>query len=253
MCGRYSLSLDPDDLVRDFDIERVDVREKLEPNYNVAPTDDVYAVVARRPGGDRDAEPERRLTVVQWGLIPPWAKDPSIASRLINARIETAHEKPAFRRAFAIRRCILPADGYYEWYRTMTGRKQPYFIRPKTRRPLAMAGLYEIWRDPSKSDDDPDRFRWTTTILTTRAEDSIGQIHDRMPFLIEPDNVAHWLDPGVSDVDMLRSLLVPAAPGRLEAYPVSTLVSSVRNNGPALLDPVEPEDGTLSLWEQSSE
>lgn len=252
MCGRYSLSLDPDDLVRDFDIERVDVRERLEPSYNVAPTDEVYAIVSRYPGGDKEATPQRRLTRLRWGLVPYWSKDVKIASRLINARIETAHEKPAFRRAFTLRRCLLPADGYYEWYKTKSGTKQPFFIRPKGDVPLAMAGLYEIWRDPAREEDDPDRFRWTSTILTTRAEDSIGQIHDRMPFLIEPDNYAAWLDPGTGDVDTLRSLLVPAAPGRLAAYPVSTAVNKVANNGPELTRPITPEadEAELTLWSE---
>lgn len=250
MCGRYSLSLDPDDLVRDFDVERVDVREKLEPSYNVAPTDEVYGIVARYPDGDREAQPQRRLTVLRWGLIPYWSKDAKIAARLINARVETAHEKPAFRRAFTLRRCLLPADGYYEWYKTESGGKQPFFIRPQDSEPMAMAGLYEIWRDPDRDEDDPERFRWTSTILTTRAEDSIGRIHDRMPFLIEPENYADWLDPGISDVDMLRALLVPAAPGRLTAYPVSTLVNSVRNNGPTLVEPESPEEPTEpTLWD----
>jgi putative SOS response-associated peptidase YedK len=165
---------------------------------------------------------------------------------MINARMETVHEKPAFRRAFAARRCLLPADGYFEWYpteqKTKAGKplKQPFFIRPADGGVMAMAGLYEIWRDPTRAEDDPQRFLWTCTVLTTTAEDSVGHIHDRMPLLVEPDRYDGWLDPSNANVDDLKRLLVPAAPGRLEAYPVSTAVNSVRNNGPELVDPLEP-------------
>jgi putative SOS response-associated peptidase YedK len=169
---------------------------------------------------------------------------------MINARIETVAEKPAYRRAFERRRCLLPADGYYEWYATdqLTAkglstskgrrRKQPFFIRPRDGGVLAMAGLYEIWRDPTKADDDPDRFRWTTTVLTTSAEDSLGHIHDRMPLMLEPSAYDAWLDPTSNDRDQLLGLLTPAAPGRLEAFPVPSLVSNVQNNGPELVEPL---------------
>jgi putative SOS response-associated peptidase YedK len=256
MCGRYASSRRPEDLVEEFEIDRSEVAEPLAADYNVAPTKPVYAVVERPPRGaePRDAGPddpgpadvqERQLRTVRWGLVPFWAKDLSIGNRLVNARVETVHEKPAFRRAFAARRCLLPADGYYEWYpteqRTSSGKplKQPFFIRPADGGVLAMAGLYEIWRDPAKDEDDPDRFVWSCTVLTTSAEDAVGHIHDRMPLLVEPDRYAAWLDPTGSAVDDLRDLLVPAAPGRLEAYPVSTRVNNVRNNGPELLEPLE--------------
>lgn len=246
MCGRYSLSRDPEDLAREFEVAQVDVREKLEPDYNVAPTKQVPAIVDRFPGGDKEATPVRRLTSVKWGLIPSWAKDAKIGNRLINARLETAHEKPAFRRAFAARRCLLPADGYYEWYGEKKGKKQPFFIHRADGGVLAMAGLYEIWRDPEKAESADDRFVWTCTVLTTSAEDNLGKIHDRMPLLVEPDKFATWLDPRVSDGDRLRSVLVPAAPGRLDAYPVSKAVNNVRNNGPELVAPIpaENEPGT---------
>jgi putative SOS response-associated peptidase YedK len=186
--------------------------------------------------------------VLTWGLVPSWAKDPAIGNRMINARMETVAEKPAFRRAFAARRCLLPADGYFEWYPTSQltqkgkPRKQPFFIRPKDGGSLAMAGLYEIWRDPTKTDDDPDRFRWTCTVLTTDAEDDLGHIHDRMPLMVERDRWGAWLDPRTSGRDDLLGLLVPAAPGRLEAFPVSPLVSNVRNNGPELVEPIPLEE-----------
>jgi putative SOS response-associated peptidase YedK len=259
MCGRYASSRRPEDLVEEFEIEQSEVREQLAADYNVAPTKDVYAVMSRPPSKEKDRPAQRQLRVVTWGLVPFWAKDPSIGNRLINARMETVAEKPAFRRAFASRRCLLPADGYYEWYQPQESegyvddapaeggragrkpRKQPFFIHNADGSVLAMAGLYEIWRDPTRSDDDPERFRWTCTVLTTTAEDDLGRIHDRMPLLVDRDKYAAWLDPTVSDVERLQGLLVPAAPGRLEAYPVSTQVNNVRNNGPELVEPLAVE------------
>jgi putative SOS response-associated peptidase YedK len=251
MCGRYASSRQPEDLVEEFEIRNADL-PRLEPDYNVAPTKEVYAVVERPARGDGDhaeAEAERQLRVLTWGLVPFWAKDPSVGNRMINARMETVTEKPAYRRAFEKRRAILPADGYFEWYpteeRTLAGkpRKQPYFIRPTDGGVLAMAGLYEIWRDPAKDEDDPSRFRWTCTVLTTSAEDSLGHIHDRMPLMLTRDRYDEWLDPTQHDRDDLLALLQPAAPGRLEAFPVSTLVSNVKNNGPELVVPL-PLEGT---------
>jgi putative SOS response-associated peptidase YedK len=237
MCGRYAASTRPEDLVEEFEVVQPPERV-LPPSYNVAPTDQVYAVMERPPHGEPDAEPVRTLRTVRWGLVPSWAKDPSIGSRMINARMETVGDKPAFKRAFAKRRCLLPADGYFEWYGETKGKKQPFFITPSDGRPLAMAGLYELWRDRSKGDDDPDRWLWTCTVLTTSAEDDLGRIHDRMPLLVERERQAAWLDPARDDPDELRSLLVPAAPGRLMAFPVSTEVNSVRNNGPSLIEPI---------------
>ncbi|WP_395692527.1 SOS response-associated peptidase [Nocardioides sp.] len=247
MCGRYASSRRPEDLVEEFDIADVRIPEPLAADYNVAPTKEVYAVVERPPSRESEEPPERQLRVVTWGLVPSWAKDPSIGNRMINARMETVAEKPAYKRAFAKRRCLLPADGYFEWYPTQEltvkgkPRKQPFFIRPRDHGILAMAGLYEIWRDPTKADDDPDRFRWTCTVITTDAEDAVGHIHDRMPLMVERDRWASWLDPR-QPPDHLLELLVPAAPGTLEAYPVSTLVSNVRNNGPELLEPLPLAD-----------
>lgn len=252
MCGRYASSRRPEDLVEEFEIVADRTPGVLEPDFNVAPTKEVYAVVSRPPRpAEAAAEPEpaeRQLRVLRWGLVPSWAKDPAIGNRMINARMETVAEKPAFRKAFASRRCLLPADGYYEWYPTSqlskAGKplKQPFFIRPTDGHPLAMAGLYEIWRDRTRADDDPDRFRWTCTVITTQAEDAVGHIHDRMPLMVERERWSRWLDPTLSDRDDLLSLLVPAAPGRLEAYPVSRLVSNVRNNGPELVEPLPLEE-----------
>src|SRR5689334_14008969 len=245
MCGRYASSRKPEDLVEEFEIDKVEVKETLAPDYNVAPTKQVYAVV-QRPSDPEDKEgaSERQLRTLKWGLVPFWAKDPSVGNKMINARMETVHEKPAFRRPFASRRCLLPADGYYEWYateqKTKAGKplKQPFFIRPRDGGVLAMAGLYEIWRDPSKADDDPHPFLWSCTVITTDAPDDLGRIHDRMPLMVERDRWGEWLDPSRPAT---LDLLVPAAPGRLEAYPVATRVNSVDNNGPELVEPLPAE------------
>ena len=263
MCGRYASSRDPLDLADEFGVDETYLAAPLPASYNVAPTDEVYAVLERPAKPERPQQ--RQLRAVRWGLVPSWAKDPKIGNRLINARMETVAEKPAFRRAFERRRAILPADGYYEWYeppgdsplgRTKAGtakprgsgatdrkpRKQPFFIRPRDGSILAMAGLYELWRDPTKADDDPDRWRWTCTVITTDAEDDLGRIHDRMPLMLTPDRYDAWLDPDNHDRDGLLGLLQPAAPGLLEAYPVSTLVSNVANNGPSLVEPLPLEE-----------
>jgi putative SOS response-associated peptidase YedK len=252
VCGRYASSRSPEDLVEEFEVEQSLVSDPLPADYNVAPTKEVYAVVSRPPSKEKRRPVQRQLRVLSWGLVPSWADDPAIGSRLINARVETAAEKPAFRKAFARRRCLLPADGYYEWYtpeaqtqgapdvngRRTKQRKQPFFVHDRQGAVLAMAGLYEIWRDPTRPDDDPGRFSWTCTVLTTDAEDDLGHIHERMPLLVEPERYAAWLDPTVPDPAALRRLLVPAAPGRLEARPVRTLVNNVRNNGPELVEPL---------------
>src|SRR4051812_10200996 len=205
MCGRYASSRKPEDLVEEFEISAPGankVQEALAPDFNVAPTKPVYAVMERSPSARDDPEPEppqRQLRVLSWGLIPSWAKDASIGNRLINARVETVGEKPAFRRAFAIRRCLLPADGYYEWW-AATGPdgkpvKQPFFIRPRDESVLAMAGLYEFWRDPNAPEDSDDAWVISATILTTSAEDALGHVHDRMPLMVDPAGWSAWLDP----------------------------------------------------------
>ena len=184
----------------------------------------------------------RELRVVRWGLVPFWAKDISIGSRLINARAETVASKPAFRRAFARHRCLLPADGFYEWEKSgdpKSPRKQPYYIRREDGGVLAFAGLYELWRDKDRPDDDPDSWLWTATIITTRAEDEVGRIHDRMPMVIEPARWADWLDPEATSAEALHGLMTPAASVHLTTYPVSTEVNSVRHNGPELIEPME--------------
>jgi putative SOS response-associated peptidase YedK len=259
MCGRYASARKRIELLEEFDVQRDRVTEPLRPDYNVAPTKPVYAVLSRAgrkdsdsgaSDGDQDAGVARELRVVRWGLVPSWAKDTAIGSRLINARAETVSEKPSFRRAFARRRCLLPADGYYEW-QVLSGEgskkvKQPYFIHRGDGGPLAFAGLYELWRDRQFPDGDPDAWLWTATIITTSAPDDLGQIHDRMPMVIPSASWADWLDPANSDPGDLQALLAPAMAGGLASYPVSTAVNSVRNNGPDLIEPL-PADRTAPL------
>lgn len=247
MCGRYASSRNPEALVSAFEVAK-DATEGQAPgpDFNVAPTKPVYAVLTRREvDAAESAEPVRQLRVLRWGLVPSWAKDPSVGSRMINARAETAAQKPSFRKAMASRRCLIPADGYYEWYqpeggdgpRTKAGKpvKQPFFLHPGTGEPLPMAGLYEFWRDRSRPDDDPLAWWTTCTVLTTDATDGFGKIHDRTPMAVRPEQWAAWLDPDRADAS---GLMVPATDIGLEAYPVSLDVNSVRNNGPGLIEPL---------------
>lgn len=235
MCGRYAATKDPAALAEEFEVPIPE--ETLVPDYNVAPTKKVYVVLDRPEHG-------RSLEVARWGLVPSWAKDPSIGSRMINARAETLADKPAYRRAFAKRRCLVPAAGYYEWYEPADGPKgrsgkplkQPFFIHPADGATLAMAGLYEWWRDPSRPEDDPQAWRLTCTVVTTQASDAVGRIHDRMPMTVPHQAWSAWLDP-THQVEV-AALLAPAAALALDAYPVSTKVNSVRNNGPELLEAV---------------
>jgi putative SOS response-associated peptidase YedK len=260
MCGRYAASRQAEELVTLFDVGREPERT-LPPDWNVAPTKEVYAVLDR-PLKEEGAGPEpvRQLRVLRWGLVPSWAKSPETAARMINARAETVHEKTAYRRPFATRRCLVPADGYYEWAtapeerreeekgKRKRPRKQPYFVTPADGSVMAMAGLYEFWRDRTLPDDHPQAWWATCTVLTTEAESaplpapagdggprSLADIHPRMPLTLPPERWDAWLDPSRTDPDELRALLAPPEPGGLRAYPVPSDVSNVRNNGPELV------------------
>lgn len=232
MCGRYAVSYDPDELRDIFGVDALD-DELPGPSWNVAPTDQVPVVLERMV----EDEKVRKLRPLHWGLVPSWAKDPSIGSRMINARVETIATKPAFRKALGVRRCLLPADGYYEWYdtgeTTAKGKpvKQPYFIRPADG-PLAMAGLYEYWKSPT------DQWYLSCTVITTEASDAVGRIHDRMPMTVPAAVRDRWLDPTLTETDDAVELLQVIEPEQLLTHPVSTAVGSVRNNGPQLVDPI---------------
>ncbi|UNX55222.1 SOS response-associated peptidase [Georgenia sp. TF02-10] len=237
MCGRYAASRRDADLVSAFAVEDV-VGEELPPSWNVAPTDAVRVVLER---GSETAPPRRQLRTTRWGLVPSWAKDPSGAARLINARSETVTEKPAFKAAAARRRCLVPADGYYEWQKLPGGRKQPYFLHADDT-PLTMAGLYELWPDPALDPDDPHRWRWTCTVLTTRATDALGHVHDRSPLLVPADLQDDWLDPGLTDPAQIRSLVAAMPEPVLTPRPVGAAVGNVNNDGPGLVEPVTPAE-----------
>lgn len=242
MCGRYASVSGRPELLETFaatdPTEGPDrTVEPLEPDYNVAPTKPVPAVLtrARREPDDGAGASERQLRLLRWGLVPSWAKDMSIGSRLINARAETLADKPAFRAALGRRRCLLPAKGWYEWYGERP-RRQPYFITPSAGGLLAMAGLYELWRDRAAGPDAP--WLWTATIVTGQAVDELGHLHDRAPRLVAPEDWATWLDPQVRDSDVVLPLLRTASPGELHAYPVSPAVGNVAAAGPALIEPL---------------
>ncbi|WP_368671907.1 SOS response-associated peptidase [Jatrophihabitans endophyticus] len=230
------------DLTLEFDVEVDDVIDAAPPpSWNVAPTDPARIVVERRPhGADDDAPAVHQLRTARWGLVPGWSRDAKGGARMINARIETVTQKPAFKKAAARRRCLVPATGYYEWQRTDAG-KTPYFLHDADGELLSFAGLYELWRDPSKDDDAVDRWLWTYTIITQEATDLLGEIHDRNPVVVPVDAREAWLDCGSDDPSTAQALLDAFAPARLEPYEVGTAVGNVRNNGPELVEPVEAQ------------
>jgi putative SOS response-associated peptidase YedK len=249
MCGRYAATKNPAKLVEEFGAVDETGGQARETDYNVAPTKNVVTVVQRHPrdtdGTVLDEEPTvRSLRVMRWGLVPFWAKDPSVGNRMINTRAETATEKPAFKRALAKRRCLVPADGWYEWRRTGKA-KEPFFMTGPDASSLAFAGIWESWRDPKNGDADP---LITFSIITTDAVHRLTDIHDRMPLLMAERDWAAWLDPDSSDVG---ELLAPPLDlvDALELRPVSDRVNNVRNNGAELIERVEtsgPElDGAL--------
>jgi putative SOS response-associated peptidase YedK len=216
MCGRYTLTVPVDRLAEAFDLD--EVRADLSANYNVAPTQSVATVIAENGS--------RRLETLRWGLVPSWADDPEIGSRMINARSETAPEKPSFRSAFKRRRCLIPADGFYEWKRE-EGGKQPFYIHMKDGHPFAFAGLWEEWHDELR----------TCAILTTSPNAFAAEIHNRMPVILPAENYDAWLDPE-AEKEELVSLLEPYPGDDLEAYPVSRFVNSPRNNDERCIEPV---------------
>ena len=220
MCGRFVSASPASDLARYLDVDEV-LAEEHEPSWNVAPTDPVYAVAERRG--------QRALGTFKWGLVPSWAKDPSGAARMINARSETLTQK--FGNAFERRRCLVTADGFYEWDKLPDGTRQPYYIRRADGAPLTFGGLWEFWRDPR----DEARELRTCTIITTDANDLIRPIHDRMPVVLAPSDWARWLDRDNRDVRTIKPLLVPADPRQFEMYQVSRAVNSIRNNDESLI------------------
>ncbi|MGI8754721.1 MAG: SOS response-associated peptidase [Acidimicrobiales bacterium] len=236
MCGRFVSSSPPAEIARYFDAE-TPTETALEPSYNVAPTDDVYVVLA--DGG------VRRVAAHHWGLVPSWAKSPAIGNKMINARSEGLADRNGFKRAFAHHRCLVPADGFYEW-RKRPGQKvkQPFYIQRADKEPLAFAGLWEEWKD--RASDGNERLR-SATILTTTPNALVASLHDRMPVILARRAWDEWLDPAHADLDTLAKLLVPAPDDLLVMHPVATAVGNVRNQGPRLIEPVEPSETQSEL------
>ncbi len=232
MCGRFVSASPPDELAKYFGAEEPD--GALEPSFNVAPTNEVYAVRAK--------DGRRSLQSLRWGLVPFWAKDLKIGSKMINARAETVAEKPAFRKAYQTRRCLIPADGFYEWAKVPGQKtKQPYFIHRPDGEPIVFGGMWERWKprlEDGKTVDEDAEVIETCTILTCAPNQTMAAIHNRMPVLLAPAVWDDWLSPD-SEMDYISSLLAPAPDDLLALQPVSTAVNNVRNKGEQLIEPVE--------------
>ncbi len=223
MCGRFSQERPASELAEIFAAEPL--ADELGPRWNVAPTDEAYVVVQRS---------ERRAIVAyRWGLIPHWAENAKVASRMFNARSETLTRSPAFADALRRKRCLVPVDGFYEW-RRIGERRQPFSIGRADRRPLALAGLWSGWRDPAK-----DVVVRTFTIVTTRPNDQMASLHDRMPVVVPEDRWDLWLDPDLEDPAELHGLFEPTDEVALRIEPVRDLVNNVRNDGPELVEPID--------------
>jgi putative SOS response-associated peptidase YedK len=221
MCGRYVLRSRAEAIAEEFDLPDVPL---LEPRYNIAPTQPVAAVRIDPQGH------EREFTALRWGLIPSWADDPALGNRMINARAETAAEKPAYRSAFRLRRCLVLADGFYEWAKA-DGAKQPHYFQLKDGGPFAFAGLWERWakgEEPIES----------CTLLTTEANEVVSPVHQRMPVILEPEDYGRWLDPQRRRLEDVSAILRPFPAKRMLAYPVGRFVNDPRNEDPRCVERV---------------
>ncbi len=225
MCGRYAFFQFSEAIVSEL---RVACLPDWQPHYNIAPSQAIAVVCnTASPSG-------RQLKLLRWGLIPSWAKDPSIGSKLINARSETVAEKPSFRAAFKRRRCLILADGFYEWQRLEGDKrkKQPFYFRMVDDRPFALAGIWELWQGPDGQEVE------TCAILTTQANELLQPIHDRMPVILNPEDYDLWLDPNPDLIDSIQSLLKPYSADLMESHPVSTRVNSPSNDSPECNQPL---------------
>lgn len=278
MCGRYAASADPDELVEIFEVDVDATAEPTRgvlanpqvpppgaPDYNVAPSKQAPVVVERRlaSAGDGEVDPAgeqetvdgsrtegvrpavRQLRLLSWGLVPSWSKDLRSGARMTNARAETVLDKPAYRRAITSRRALVPAAGWYEWQASPTAvdvrgrpRRQPFFVSRDDGDLVALAGLYEFWKDPALPAQDPLSWLVTFAIVTTAAEPGLDRIHDRQPVVLERDRWDRWLDPALTDPAAVSGLLRSPGAGRFRTWPVGTAVNATRNNGPELLTPV---------------
>ena len=233
MCGRFTLRTPAHQLAEAFGVE---VRANLAARYNIAPSQDI-AVVRAAPEPDNDDGGWRELTILRWGLVPQWARDAAMGNRMINARAETVAEKPAFRAAFRQRRCLIAADGFYEWRKAPDGSKQAYFIARADDAPFAFAGLWERWRLPGAEPLE------TCAIITTDANATLAPIHHRMPVILAAGDHDAWLDPDAPPGDALTALLRPAPPDAVIARAVGRHVNSARNDDPVCIEPAA--DGLL--------
>ncbi len=262
MCGRYAASASPDTLVEEFEVQvdgtgepGVPVMKSAQnpapatPDYNVAPSKQVPVVLTRTPRDQPEGEAQRQLRLLSWGLVPPWAKDVSVGNRMINARSESLFEKRTFSGPARKRRCLVPADGWYEWQPSPVAtnasgkpRKQPFFMSRTDEVPLAFAGLYEFHKVPELTTESGDA-AWVVsfTILTQAAEPGLDRIHDRQPVVIDAEHWADWLDPTATEGDHVRHLIAAQPEGRFQAWPVGAGVSRVATNGPELTQPVGRE------------
>lgn len=222
LCGRFTLSAEWNEIIDRFAIEAAIQEELYHPSYNVAPSQSVLAVIN---DGNRN-----RLGYLRWGLIPSWAKDEKIGFKLINARAETLVEKPSFRDAYKKRRCLIVADSFYEWKRQDEHSKTPMRIKLKSDELFAMAGIWERWKSPKGNTV------FTCTVITTTPNELMQDIHDRMPVILRPEDENIWLNPAINDLQVTNHLLVPLQEHLLEAYEVSNLVNSPKNNSPQLID-----------------
>ncbi|HEX2901971.1 MAG TPA: SOS response-associated peptidase [Jatrophihabitans sp.] len=240
MCGRYVSSKTTGDLLAEFDAVDETGGGAGEPDYNVAPTTDIRIVVDRAPREEREAQPVRQLRVAHWGLVPSWAKDAGVGNRMFNARAESMTSKSAFTRAFAVRRCLVPADGWYEWQKVEgpDGRpaKQAYFMNAPDGHSLGLAGLYEFWRP---KDDEQAPWLVSATILTVAAQGPLADIHPRMPLVLPRSDWPRWLDPMQPGPQELLQPRDEVVQEHLELRPVSSRVNRVSNNDPSLLEPAE--------------
>lgn len=218
MCGRFAQRTNAKGLARGFGVSEV---PDVEARYNIAPTQKVLAVVER--------EGEREMTFFKWGLIPSWAKDASMGARLINARSETVQEKPAFRQAFKQRRCIIPADGFCEWQKKGSEKKQPYFFQMRDESPFGFAGLWERWEGENQAIN-------SCTILTTQANEVLRPVHDRMPVILHAEDYELWLEGDVRKLGLVKELLRPYPTEQMMSYPVGTAINRPSNQGPELIE-----------------
>jgi|AMFO01.1.fsa_nt_gi putative SOS response-associated peptidase YedK len=224
MCGRFTLTARLELLEERFAFQATDL--PYTPSYNIAPGQPVLTVI--------HAEEGSRARYARWGLVPSWAKDPAIGNRMINARVETVADKPSFRQALRRQRCLVLADGFYEWQH-LGKTKQPMYISLHGHRPFAFAGLWDVWQAPTGTP------LYTCTILTTTANTLLRPVHHRMPVLLDPAAEAYWLDQNIETPDILLPLLQPYPPAQMQMHPVTRLVNSPLHNSPACITPLAPE------------